>query len=289
MQIGIIGLGLMGGSIALSLKAALKELSIIGWDKSEEHRDIAVQRGLVDSLALSAEYLVKQSDVVIVAVPVDISLKLIPQVMDMVDQQVVMDMGSTKAPLLDILDSHPKRKQFVATHPMAGTEFSGPNAAIENLFEDKTCIICDSEKSKDDAVSLVESLYHAIGMKIMHMEAKEHDMSAAYVSHISHISSFSLALTVLNKERNAEHLTNLASGGFASTSRLAKSRSEMWQPILIQNKEYLLEVMDEYIENMLLFKHAIKSENAEVINTLIKQANRVEDVLKKKHVKEPKK
>ncbi len=178
-----------------------------------------------------------------------------------------------------MLENHPKRNQFVATHPMAGTEFSGPDAAIDGLFDDKAVIICDSKNSDDYRVEEVADLYKSIGADVKFMAGEEHDVSAAYVSHISHLSSFALALTVLNKEKNVENITTLASGGFRSTVRLAKSNQDTWEAIFSQNKENVLEVMDDYIENMILFKHAIKSGNTEVVKTLIRQANEVKKVL----------
>ena len=273
-NVAIIGLGLIGGSLAKSLRQKSLFKHFIGVDNNSDHTAKALELGLVDEI-LSIDEAISKSEFIILAVPVNIAKNMAVDILDKVHKQTLIDVGSTKNGILGMLENHPKRNQFVATHPMAGTEFSGPDAAIDGLFDDKA-VICDSKNSDDYRVEEVADLYKSIGADVKFMAGEEHDVSAAYVSHISHLSSFALALTVLNKEKNVENITTLASGGFRSTVRLAKST---WEAIFSQNKENVLEVMDDYIENMILFKHAIKSGNTEVVKTLIRQANEVKKVL----------
>lgn len=277
-KVAIIGLGLIGGSLAKSLRAKSLFSHFIGVDSNSDHTSRALELGLVDEV-MSLENAISNSDFVILAVPVNIAETMAPNILDKLEKQTLIDVGSTKNGILEAVKNHTKRKQFVATHPMAGTEFSGPDAAIDNLFEGKAAIICDSINSEKERVYQVEEIYKTIGSDVKYMAGEEHDVSAAYVSHISHLSSFALALTVLNKEKNVENITTLASGGFESTVRLAKSNQNTWEAIFSANKENVLEVMDNYIENMILFKHAIKSGNSEVVKTLIRQANEVKKVL----------
>ncbi|MCK5781545.1 MAG: prephenate dehydrogenase [Flavobacteriales bacterium] len=274
----IIGLGLIGGSLAKSLRKSSSFEHFIGVDNSATHAKRALELGLVDEI-LSLDEAIDKSDFIILAVPVDIAQDMAVDILDIISNQTLIDVGSTKDAILNAVKSHSKRNQFVATHPMAGTEFSGPDAAIDDLFKDMAVILCDSENSDIERVKFVEDMYRSLGSNIKYMLGDEHDVSAAYVSHISHISSFALALTVLNKEKNVENITTLASGGFRSTVRLAKSNQDTWEAIFSQNKDNVLAVMDDYIENIILFKHAIKSGNSEVVKTLIRQANEVKKVL----------
>ena len=278
-KVAIIGLGLIGGSLAKSLRTESLFEHFIGVDNNIDHTSRALELGLVDEISTLDEAISK-SDFIILAVPVDVAETVAVGILDKLENQTLIDVGSTKNGILEALKNHPKRNQFVATHPMAGTEFSGPDAAVDGLFKQKAVIICDAERSDESRVEEVESIYKGLGADVKFMEAEEHDVSAAYVSHISHLSSFALALTVLNKEKNAENITTLASGGFESTVRLAKSNQNTWEAIFSANKDNVLEVMDDYIENMILFKHAIKSGNSEVVKTLIRQANEVKKVLK---------
>jgi len=278
-KVAIIGLGLIGGSLAKSLRSKSLFNHFIGVDSKADHTSRALELGLVDEV-MDLENAISNSDFVILAVPVNIAETMASDILDKIGDQTLIDVGSTKNGILEAVKNHPKRKQFVATHPMAGTEFSGPDAAIEDLFDGKAAIICDVVNSEKERVSQVEDIYKSIGSDVKYMAGEEHDVSAAYVSHISHLSSFALALTVLNKEKNVENITTLASGGFESTVRLAKSNQNTWEAIFSANKENVLEVMDDYIENMILFKHAIKSGNTEVVKTLIRQANEVKKVLK---------
>jgi prephenate dehydrogenase len=277
-RVTVIGLGLIGGSFAKALRSEGLFDEIIGVENNEDHANLALKLGLVERIE-NLETAVNLSELVIVATPVDVAPQIAWDVLNLCNTQTVIDVGSTKKSILTKLNEHPKRQNFVASHPMAGTEFSGPNAAISDLFKGKFAIICDKDNSDAKRVEEIHKLYKSIGSDVIYMEEKEHDMSAAYVSHISHISSFALALTVLNKEKNHRHITALASGGFRSTVRLAKSNKDTWGAIFTQNKEQILDVIDDYIENMILFKHAIKSNNTEVVKTLIKQANEVNKVI----------
>ncbi|MBK9328060.1 MAG: prephenate dehydrogenase [Sphingobacteriales bacterium] len=280
MKIAIIGIGLIGGSAAIDLRAANFADSYTGVGRSKANSELAVELGLVDEI-LSREDAVQQADLIILTVPVNSLMEELKFVLDHIQpHQTVTDMGSTKGHIIDAIKDHPKRNRYVASHPMAGTENSGPGAAIPNLFRNKVCIICDKENSDADAVTLVENMYRILGMHLKYMDAQQHDMHAAYISHISHISSFVLAATVLEKEKDEEAILEMAGGGFESTVRLAKSSPEMWAPIFHQNKNYLLEVMDTYIEKMYHFRNLInKNKNEELLN-FMKQANEIRKILK---------
>ena len=236
INVTIIGVGLIGGSLALDLRYKYKVNKIFGADKNQDHLIRAKQLGLIDE-AVNLQKAIELSDLLVLAVPVNVSIKLLSGILDKLDKQVVMDVGSTKANLIKSIKNHPNKGRFVATHPMAGTEFSGPDAAIVNLYKDKNVILCDTENSDPDALNLVEEMYKSIGMNILYMESNAHDVHAAYVSHISHISSFALSLTVLDKEKDEKKILDMASGGFESTVRLAKSAASMWTPIFMLNQE----------------------------------------------------
>ncbi len=237
MTIGIIGTGLIGGSIAIGLRENAFAKTILGMDACEKNLAKAVELGLLDEAVALGE-MQERCDVIIVATPVDALVKLLPKILDNTSKnQTVLDVGSTKLPILQAIASHPKRHRFVATHPMAGTEYSGPTAAIPNLFEGKCCVFCEAEKSAPDAVETARQLYQSLGMRITHLNGEEHDLHTAYVSHISHIASFALALTVLEKEQEEKRIFELASGGFSSTVRLAKSSPDTWIPIFRQNRD----------------------------------------------------
>lgn len=278
MIVTIIGLGLMGGSAAIDLKKRGLATQIIGVDHDKVNANAAHHIGFVDEL-MELEPAVKASDLIILAIPVDAALKVLPQVLDLVDRQFVTDMCSTKGKLLEWVKYHPKRKHYVAGHPMAGTEYSGPWAAISNLFDGKAVILCDTEDSDIRAVAAVKRMYEALNMRVIYMNGSNHDVHAAYVSHISHISSFALALTVLEKERNEKHIFDLASGGFGSTVRLASSSAEMWTPIFGQNKENVITVLDTYISKLKEFKKTIENDDSEKLSKLIKESNRIKRVL----------
>ncbi len=279
MNVAIIGLGLIGGSMARSLKAHQLAESIIGVDQSETHRQRALELGLVDAVD-TLENVIREVDVMVLATPVDGIGRLLPDVLDRVDRQVIFDVGSTKSEIVKACANHPKRGRFVACHPMAGTEFSGPDAAVLNLFEGKYCVICDAEKSDRDALECVEKIFTGIGMHLLHQDAEVHDMHAAYVSHVSHVSSIALALTVLNKEKSEEEIFRLASGGFRSTVRLAKSNPKTWVPIFRQNRAPLLDVLDEHITVLSSFRTALIKGDFGAIDQMMTKANKIKSILK---------
>ncbi len=278
MVITIIGIGLIGGSLAITLKENGFASRIIGVDQSQENLDKAIRRRLIDEDMNLAEA-VALADIVVVATPVDAMLTLLPQILDMVDQQIVMDMGSTKINILEAVANHPKRGRLVATHPMAGTEYSGPEAAIPCLFDNKCTVLCDVEQSDEDAHEVVKRLYTSIPMRIVYLNSKEHDLHTAYVSHISHISSFALALTVLEKERDVNQIFQLASGGFSSTVRLAKSSPDMWIPIFRQNRDNVLDVLDEHINQLARFRSLLIKKDYEQFYERIEEANQIRKII----------
>ena len=282
MKIGIIGLGLIGGSMAIDLKRRGFAHEVLGVEADPVNAAAACQMGLVDKVTDLAGC-VSGSDLVVLAVPVGAAVRLLPQVLDMIPEgsdKVVMDVCSTKEVIADAVKNHPQRSHYVATHPMAGTEYSGPWAAMSGLFDGHACIICDTENSCPDAVAKVETLYDVLNMRTIRMDSSNHDVHTAYVSHISHVTSFALALTVLDKEKDEKHIFDLASGGFSSTVRLAKSSPDMWTPILSQNRENVLHVMDTYIEKMNEFRKAIAEGDEPRVRSLIEEANRIRRIIR---------
>lgn len=275
----IIGIGLIGGSMAIALKEKGISKKIIGIDSNKDHQKIALQLNLVDEITGLDEAIIN-SDLIILAVPVDATEKLLPGILDKIDKQVIMDVSSTKNGIIAEIHNHPMRKRFVATHPMWGTEYSGPEAAVAGAFIDKATIICNKQDSDTDAVELVENIYKALGMHILYMDAAAHDLHAAYVSHISHITSFALANTVLEKEREEDAIFEMASAGFESTVRLAKSNPAMWVPIFMQNRENVLDVLNEHISQLRKFKSCLEKENYQYLQELIENANKIGRILK---------
>jgi len=279
MIVTIIGLGLIGGSLAITIREKDLADRIIGADKNEKNAETALNIGLVDDV-FELNDAITVADFVIIAVPVDQTRLLLPEVLNRINPTAtVMDVGSTKQGICSAVLNHTKRKRFVATHPIAGTENFGPLAAIPNLFNGKLSIICDREKSDDDALETVRHLYKSIGMNIVYMNAEEHDLHSAYVSHLSHISSFMLGLTVLEIEKNEETIFELAGSGFASTVRLAKSSPEMWTPIFEQNSHHLLNALDTYIDKLKIFREAIEQKNTVKLTSLMKEANDIRRIL----------
>ncbi len=280
MTVAVIGIGLIGGSLMIDLRKRGFASKIIGVDSNLQHRNIAQLCGLVDETC-SLENAVDRSDLIILSSPVDANCMMLPGILDRIGgtNKVVTDMGSTKASISRISEHHPGRGKFVALHPMAGTEYSGPLAAIGKLFDYKIAIICNPEKSDPDALKVVENMLDILNMKKVYMDSGEHDVHVAYVSHISHITSFSLALSVLDKEQEEQNILALAGGGFESTVRLAKSNAETWAPIFLENSESILEVMDNYIEKMNLFKKMISDRNKEGLKTLMEEANKIRKIL----------
>lgn len=279
MIVTIIGTGLIGGSMALTLKEKGFASKVIGVDASEQHLTQALALGIIDE-AHTLQDAVALSDLIIIATPINAAENLLPQILDITNKQVVMDVGSTKDNICKIVGAHPKRGRFVATHPMWGTEYSGPEAAVKNAFADKATVICSKEASDSDAAALVEQVYQTLGMHLLYMEAAAHDVHVAYISHISHITSFALANTVLEKEREEDAIFELASGGFESTVRLAKSNPSMWVPILMQNKENVLDVLNEHISQLRKFKASLEKEDPDYLLELIEKANGIKRILK---------
>ncbi|MDP4222361.1 MAG: prephenate dehydrogenase [Bacteroidota bacterium] len=280
MTVSVVGIGLIGGSLMIDLRKRGFADRIIGVDTNLQHRNIAKLCGLVDETD-KLENAVDKSDLIILSTPVDTNCIMLPRILDRIagTSKVITDMGSTKGSIARASENHRGRGRFVALHPMAGTEFSGPLAAIGKLFDYKTAIICDPELSDIDALSLVERMLEILNMKKVYMNSSDHDVHVAYVSHISHITSFSLALSVLDKEREEANILALAGGGFESTVRLAKSSGETWAPIFLENSKFILEVMDTYIEKMNLFKKLISERDKEGLKALMEEANKIRKIL----------
>ncbi|WNJ17546.1 prephenate dehydrogenase [Pontibacter sp. G13] len=279
MNIAIVGLGLIGGSLAKDLRANGFASKLTGVDSSSIHRRVALELGLVDE-CLPLEDAVFEADLVVLAIPVRALCQGMVEVLNQIDEDaVVVDMGSTKAEIAEAIQGHPLRKRAVLAHPMAGTEYSGPQAAVSNLFQGKAAIICDRDDSDPDAVRLAERMFQSLFMRVVYMESKEHDVHAAYVSHISHISSFALALTVLEKEASSANIFNLASGGFRSTVRLAKSNPTMWRDVFEQNSQNLLDVLDNYLEHVQDFRNDIAQGDFQQAFRRMEQANAIGPIL----------
>jgi prephenate dehydrogenase len=279
-SVTIVGVGLISGSFSLALKDRGLVRNVIGVSRTASSVAKALELGLIDE-ALPLEEAVKKSDLIYVAIPVDVTVPVMRQVMDLITgRQIVADAGSTKQALCESLADHLMRRRFVAMHPMWGTEYSGPEAAVRNAFAGRACVVCEKEKSDPDAVETMESLYRQMGMHMVYMDAESHDMHAAYISHISHITSFALANTVLEKEKEESAIFELAGGGFESTVRLAKSNPSMWLPIFMQNKEHVLDVLNEHIAQLRKFKSCLEKENYGYLRELMENANKISKILK---------
>jgi len=278
-RIAVVGLGLIGGSLAIQLNEKGLASRLIGVEASPDHAQKALELGLVDEV-LPLDEAIKQTDVVILAIPVDSMVKVLPEILDLVENQVVVDLGSTKSLLIQTVADHPRRGRYVAAHPMWGTEHSGPLAAVRGAFENKAVIICNATESDEDAADWTKKMFSKIGMRLLEMDAVAHDLHTAYVSHISHITSFALANTVLEKEKEDEAIFELASAGFESTVRLAKSNPSMWVPIFMQNRENVLDVLNEHITQLRKFKSCLEKENWEYLSELIEGANKIRRILK---------
>ncbi|WP_285268684.1 prephenate dehydrogenase [Kaistella rhinocerotis] len=281
MKIAVIGVGLIGGSMALKLKAGGSATYILGIDMNNAHLRTAKELAIIDEIS-TLENAVENSDLIILAIPVDAAKALISTVLDLIKpHQTVMDAGSTKAGIVESIKDHPKRSRFVAFHPMWGTENSGPEAAVYDSFSGRAAVICDRENSAEDALKTVENVAESLGMHLIYMSAADHDLHTAYISHISHITSYALANTVLEKEQEEETIFQLASTGFSSTVRLAKSHPEMWVPIFKQNRENVLDVLNEHISQLNKFKEALENKDFEVLADLISNANKIRSILQK--------
>ncbi|OPZ17963.1 MAG: prephenate dehydrogenase [Bacteroidetes bacterium ADurb.BinA245] len=278
-SICIIGTGLIGGSLAIQLHEKKISSRLIGVETNQLHAEAAIRLELVDEI-LEMDDAIAQSEVIILAIPVDAAVKLLPVLLNKITNQIVIDVGSTKSELIEKVKQHEKRGRYVATHPMWGTEYSGPTAAVRGAFENKAVIICNAAESDTDALQWVKYFYQKIGMHLIEMEAKAHDLHAAYVSHISHITSFALANTVLEKEKEENAIFELASAGFESTVRLAKSSPDMWVPIFLQNKEHVLDVLNEHIGQLEKFRDVIQNENRNELKNIISNANTIRRIIK---------
>lgn len=281
MKVAVVGLGLIGGSFALALRAKGIASRVVGVEANPLHAEKAVELGIVEKV-LPLYEAIEQAELIVLAVPVDAIPQIAIKVLNIVsDNQIVIDMGSTKEELCEIISRHPARKRFVATHPMWGTEFSGPKAATADSFAGRNVVVCEKELSDAMAVEKIESIYRQLGMSVLEMNAEQHDLHAAYVSHISHITSFILSTTVLEKEREEEAIFNLAGGGFDSTVRLAKSSADTWIPIFTQNKYNVLDVLREYIHQLNLFRKALEKDDIQTLRDIIDRANQIKRVLHK--------
>ena len=281
MNIAIIGLGLMGGSFALDVKSVISNSIIYGIDSSDLNISNALELGLIDQ-AISYDDLFKM-DLVLIAVPVSHSLIIIPMVLDKInDDALVFDVGSTKETICEVLKNHPKRSNFLAAHPMAGTEFSGPKAAHKGLYLGKTNILCEFEKTNLKLREFALDIFDKLNMKIIYMDPKSHDVHIAYVSHLSHISSFMLGKTVIEKEKNEKNIFDLAGSGFESTVRLAKSLPETWTPIFLQNKNNLIIAIEEYVSNLNDLKKIIQKNDEQKLSSILNDTNRIKEILSNK-------
>ena len=279
MKILIAGLGLIGGSFALALRDREIADEILGVEKSDENAAEALRLGLADRI-VTLEEGVPQADLVVLATPVDtIPLMAVQALNHVTDRQVVMDMGSIKAELCEVISMHARRGRFVAAHPMWGTEYSGPRAAQHGAFTGRNAVVCEAERSDADALATVERIFRALDVPVVYMGAEEHDLHAAYVSHISHVTSFALALTVLEKEREERHIFDLAGGGFESTVRLAKSAAATWVPILLRNKYNVLDVLREHIHQLQIMRRMIERDDAEGLTGAFGKANSIQRII----------
>lgn len=279
MKILIAGLGLIGGSFALALRDRGIADEILGVEKSDENAAEALRLGLADRI-VTLEEGVPQAYLVVLATPVDtIPLMAIKALNHVTDRQVVMDMGSIKAELCEVISMHARRGRFVAAHPMWGTEYSGPRAAQHGAFTGRNAVLCEAERSDADALATVERIFRTLDVPVVYMGAEEHDLHAAYVSHISHVTSFALALTVLEKEREERHIFDLAGGGFESTVRLAKSAAATWVPILLRNKYNVLDVLREHIHQLQIMRRMIERDDAEGLTSAFGKANSIQRII----------
>ena len=278
-NIYIIGIGLIGGSFALNIKKLNPETVIYGIDNNAEHLEEALSLNIIDAKAEIDD--VKNADLVVLAIPVDTSVIELPKILDRVsDDALVIDVGSTKSDICKVIANHPKRRNFLATHPISGTEFSGPKAAFLELFQNKTNIICEVEQTAFKLQQKAIELFVNIGMRIRYMNPEAHDKHIAYMSHLSHISSFMLGKTVIDKEKNERDIFDMAGSGFESTVRLAKSSPEMWVPIFKQNKDNVIETLEDYINNLTQFKNMMENDDFDAVFKEMKNTNHIKQILK---------
>ena len=278
-NIFVIGVGLIGGSLCLDIKKIYPKVKVYGIDTSSENLDLALKLDLIDYK--SSLDVIYKADLVLLSTPVDVANKIIIDVLNNINStSLVIDFGSTKTNICSTVENHKKRKTYLASHPIAGTEFSGPNAAFSGLFNKKTMILCDTEKTDPNLLASAEKIFRSMNMNIRYMDSLSHDKHIAYVSHLSHISSFMLGKTVMDKEKNENNIFDMAGSGFESTVRLAKSSPEMWAPILELNKENIVESLDEYIMNLNSFKNLLQNDKFGQLKTQMTQTNYIKNILK---------
>ncbi len=277
MKIAIIGLGLMGGSIALGLRRSSFASEFIGVDKNTSNTLTALDLNIVDSISTINE--LPKVDIIILAIPIDSIKEMLPIILDSINDEYIIDLGSTKKLCCDSVKNHPKRKQYIATHPMAGTENSGPEAAFAELFLNKVAVICDKEQSDPKGIELTKKMYSSLWMRTIEMSSEEHDRHIAYVSHLSHVTSFVLGNTVLNIEKDEKNIFDMASTGFESTVRLAKSSPDMWAPLFDHNKENILFALDAYIKNLEDFKKKLSDNKIDEIKEYMNKTNDIRRIL----------
>ena len=279
MKVGIIGLGLIGSSLALKITEAYNDITIYGEDISESNLKYTIENKIIGNKLEEKDY--SKLDILFVAIPVDQVLKVLSPILDKVGENtLVVDLGSTKKPICDLVNSNQNRRKFLAAHPIAGTEFSGPMSADSSLFDNKTIILCETEKTENRLLNIAKDLFLSIGLSIKEMTADEHDKHIAYVSHLSHITSFMLGKTVMDKEKDEETIYDMAGSGFESTVRLGKSSPSMWTPIFNQNKKNIIDALDEYLKNIKNFKHLIETDNLSEMFNEMKQINGIKNILK---------
>lgn len=279
MNIVCIGLGLIGGSFALKMRRLYPNALVLGMDNNPIHLAKALEIGLIKGKATEKDLLF--ADLVMLSVPVDVATKLAPKLLNQLGENTLLaDMGSTKNKICTSVEKHPKRGQFLAMHPIAGTEFSGPQSALESLFDQQLMILCDVEKTREDLTKKMISILEEIPMELKYMKSNAHDKHLAYVSHLSHVSSFMLGKTVLDLEKNEEEIFALAGSGFASTVRLAKSNPRTWNAIFKENKEEVLTSLKEYIENLKNFQKMLENDEFASLELQLKQTQRIKEVLR---------
>ena len=279
MKVGIIGLGLIGSSLALKISEAYNDITIYGEDISESNLNYTIENRIISNKLEEKDY--SKLDILFIAIPVDQVLKVLSPILDKVGENtLVVDLGSTKKPICDLVNSNQNRRKFLAAHPIAGTEFSGPMSADSSLFDNKTIILCETEKTENRLLNIAKDLFLNIGMSIKEMTADEHDKHIAYVSHLSHITSFMLGKTVMDKEKDEETIYDMAGSGFESTVRLGKSSPSMWTPIFNQNKKNIIDALDEYLKNIKNFKHLIETDNLSEMFNEMEQINGIKNILK---------
>jgi len=279
MKVGIVGLGLIGGSIGLKLKDLYDNIIIYGYDIDDDSVSYCLKNKIID-VKFDEEF-ISELDFLFLAIPVESIKKQLSDYLNKTSNKtLIIDLGSTKFQICNSVENNQNRKNYLAAHPIAGTEFSGPNSAKKDLFNDKVMILCDTEKTDPNLLLDAKKIIKSLGMSIKTMNSKEHDKHIAYVSHLSHISSFMLGKTVMDKEDDEHAIYNMAGSGFESTVRLAKSSPEMWSSIFVENKKNIIESLDEYISNINNFKKLIELSDQKTLNDEMRRINGIKKILK---------